>query len=398
MADTRTYTYTSESVSEGHPDKMCDIISDALVDAYLARDPYAKLAIETVATTNRVIVLGEVSSAAPLTPTEREQIVRGCVREIGYEQPDFHWQTFQFQDYLHAQSQDIAQGVTQADGQIGAGDQGMMIGYATDETDSLMPAPIHYSHRILEALAIDRKKGLLPQLGPDAKVQLSVEYVAGVPQRTTAIVLSTQHQEGLSAQHVKEIVRPYVTRILSKGWMCAEEDFHVNPTGRFVIGGPVADTGLTGRKIIVDTYGSCASHGGGAFSGKDPTKVDRSGAYMARYIAKNIVAAGLAKRCTIQVSYGIGIVKPLSLFVDTHGTGVVSEEALSQFITNTLDLSPRGIITTLDLRRPIYQRTASYGHFGRTVDASVGDFPWEKTDLVPALQKAFSVEDRRAHA
>jgi len=386
-----TYVFTSESVSEGHPDKICDIISDALVDVYLERDPYAKLAIETIVTTNRVIIVGEVGSSEPVSKEEREEIIRQCIKDIGYEQKGFHWRDCILEDHLHAQSADIAQGVDLEDGAIGAGDQGMMIGYASNETDSFMPAPLHYSHRILEALSMDRKKGFLPQLGPDAKVQLSFQYENFKPVGVKAIVLSTQHQEGLSAADVRDIVRPYVESVLPQGWMCDEDKFYVNPTGRFVIGGPVADSGLTGRKIIVDTYGSAAAHGGGAFSGKDPTKVDRSGAYIARYLAKNVVAAGLAERCTLQVAYGIGIAEPLSLFVDTHGTGRCSSEALATFIARTVDLTPKGIIDRLELRRPIYRQTASYGHFGRPYTAETKAFPWERTDLAEILRGEFSV-------
>ncbi|NCP61992.1 MAG: methionine adenosyltransferase [Alphaproteobacteria bacterium] len=386
-----TYVFTSESVSEGHPDKICDIVSDALVDAYLERDPYAKLAIETIVTTNLVIIVGEVSSSQPVSKEEREDIIRRCIKDIGYEQEEFHWKHCILEDHLHAQSADIAQGVDLEDGVIGAGDQGMMIGYASNETDSLMPAPLHYSHRILQALSTDRKKGFLPQLGPDAKVQLSFQYENFKPVGVKAVVLSTQHQEGFSAADVREIVRPYVESVLPKGWMCDEDKFYVNPTGRFVIGGPVADSGLTGRKIIVDTYGSAAAHGGGAFSGKDPTKVDRSGAYIARYLAKNIVAAGLAERCTLQVAYGIGIAEPLSLFVDTHGTERCNCEALAAFIARTVDLTPKGIIDRLDLRRPIYKQTASYGHFGRTYEAETKAFPWERTDLAEILRCEFNM-------
>ena len=382
-----SYIFTSESVSEGHPDKICDIISDGLVDAYLAKDPFAKLAIETIVTTNRVIVVGEVSSALPVSKEDREDIIRGCIKEIGYEQDDFHWKHCLLEDHLHAQSADIAQGIELKEGVIGAGDQGMMIGYASHETEALMPAPLYYSHRILEALAVDRKKGLLPQLGPDAKVLLSVEYKDFKPVGVSAIVLSTQHNEGLSQREIKALVRPYVEKILPHGWMCSQENFHVNPTGRFVIGGPVADSGLTGRKIIVDTYGSAAAHGGGAFSGKDPTKVDRSGAYIARYLAKNVVASGLAERCTIQVAYGIGLVEPLSLFVDTHGTGCVSESTLSDFIVSHVDLTPKGLIDRFDLRRPIYKKTASYGHFGRDYDPVSKSFPRENTDLAAVLRE-----------
>jgi S-adenosylmethionine synthetase len=392
-----SYIFTSESVSEGHPDKICDLISDALVDAYITKDPYAKTAIETVVTTNRVIVVGEIGSTAEISEAEREDIIRHCIQDIGYEQKEFHWQHCKIEDYLHAQSVDIAQGVDREDGIIGAGDQGMMIGYACDETDVFMPAPLYYSHRILEALANDRKRGLVQGLGPDAKVQLSFQYEDDKPTKATTVVLSTQHDESLSQVQVKEIVRSYIEDILPHGWMCPEDQFYVNPTGRFVIGGPVADSGLTGRKIIVDTYGSAAAHGGGAFSGKDGTKVDRSGAYIARYIAKNIVAAELAKKCTLQIAYGIGLVEPVSLYIDTHGTGTVSEAALGEFIRRSVDLTPKGIIDRLMLRRPIYKPTAAYGHFGRRFNPVTGYFSWESTDLAELLKHEFNVPHVRAY-
>ena len=391
------YVFTSESVSDGHPDKICDIISDVLVDLYLAQDPQAKLAIETVVSKNRVILVGEINSTYKGTAQDREKVVRECLQEIGYEEEHFHYANVIVEDFLHSQSADIAQGVDLEDGLIGAGDQGMMIGYATDETPGYLPAPLFYSHRILEAISSDRKKGFLPQLGPDAKVQLSVEYGKNGPERVKSIVLSHQHKEAFETQQVRELLMPYVESVLPKGWMPKPEDIHVNPTGRFVIGGPVGDSGLTGRKIIVDTYGSAAAHGGGAFSGKDPTKVDRSGAYMARYLAKNIVAAGLARRCTIQISYGIGLTKPLSLYVKLHGTGKVPVNQIESYIQDHVDLTPVGLIKTLGLRRPMYKNTASYGHFGRTIKdmdwskdpRELNEFPWESLNLVEALKHFF---------
>ncbi len=394
----RSFIFTSESVSEGHPDKMCDIISDALVDAYLAKDPQAKLAIETLVTKELVVLAGEIRTDAHLTKTERADIARQCIRKIGYDQEGFHWGKIEIKDVLHTQSPDIARGIElsessnfEGSGNIGAGDQGMMIGYATDETPGYLPAPLYYSHRILEALATDRKSGMLPTLGPDAKVQLSCTYQEGMPTGVATIVLSHQHKENLTQTDVRHTVMPYIKAILPKGWMCDDDQIFINPTGRFVIGGPVGDTGLTGRKIIVDTYGSAAAHGGGAFSGKDPTKVDRSGAYMARYLAKNIVAANLSKKCTLQISYGIGLSEPLSLFIDLHGTGVVSESGIESYIRKNIDLSPRGIIDHLNLSRPIYQKTASYGHFGR--DKKL-DLPWEKADLKKSLQNYFKESER----
>ena len=381
-----SYVFTSESVSSGHPDKICDLISDSLVDKYISQDSKAKTAIETVVTKDLVVLVGEVNSTAPVAKERRETIVRDCIKEVGYDQEGFSWKTCEIRDYIHSQSPDIAMGVEQKSGVIGAGDQGMMIGYATDETDVLMPAPIYYSHRILEAIEKDRKKGVLKGLGVDAKVQLSIRYKDHEPCGITSIVLSTQHEEELTQADVRSLVMPYIENQLPDGWICPEDDIHINPTGKFVIGGPVGDSGLTGRKIIVDTYGSAASHGGGAFSGKDPTKVDRSGAYMARYIAKNIVAAGLAKRCTVQIAYGIGLAQPLSIFIDTHGTGFVNEGILADFITKTVDLTPRGIIETLDLRRPIYKHTSTYGHFGRSPDGLDRLFPWEKTDMIDSLK------------
>mgnify|MGYP001099328672 CR=1 FL=1 len=384
----QNYIFTSESVSEGHPDKICDRISDAILDAFLAEEEMARVACETFATTNRVIIGGEVglSSEAKLKTFMGgvEDIVRGCVREIGYEQDGFHWKNMSVENYLHAQSAHIAQGVD-ADG---AGDQGIMFGYATDETPELMPAPIQYAHAILRNLAQARHSGETPQLGPDAKSQLSVHYENGKPVGVTSIVLSTQHvDETMTSEDVRDLVEPYIRKTLPDGWISEDTEWHVNPTGKFVIGGPDGDAGLTGRKIIVDTYGGAAPHGGGAFSGKDPTKVDRSAAYAARYLAKNVVAAGLAKRCTIQLSYAIGVAKPLSIYADTHGTGTVPDAQIERAVSDAFDLTPRGIIEHLLLRRPIYERTAAYGHFGRTATDD-GGFSWEKTDLVDTLKNA----------
>jgi S-adenosylmethionine synthetase len=388
----RSFVFTSESVSEGHPDKICDRISDALVDLYLASDPYARTAIETVATTNRVMLIGEIRAPKLVTQNMVTDTVRRVVRDIGYEQDGFHWKYFVLENFLHDQSADIAVGVdatTQKD--EGAGDQGIMFGYASDETPSLMPAPLFYAHRILQELAALRRAQ--PELGilPDAKSQVSLWYEQGVPVRATSIVVSTQHVESLALGDLREIVRKVVTKVLPEGWMCPEEAFYVNPTGRFVIGGPDGDAGLTGRKIIVDTYGGAAPHGGGAFSGKDPTKVDRTAAYAARYLAKNVVAAGLAKRCTIQLSYAIGVSKPLSVYVNTHKANVVDELKLGEVLQQLVDLSPRNMRTHLQLNRPIFERTAAYGHFGRDPEAD-GGFSWEKTDLAPQLKAAFGVK------
>lgn len=389
----RNHIFTSESVSEGHPDKVCDRISDAVLDAFLKQEPEARVACETFATTNRVVIGGEVglSDKAKLSEfmSRVDQIARECVKDIGYEQEKFHHETIEVTNLLHQQSAHIAQGVD-ASGtkEEGAGDQGIMFGYATRETPDLMPAPIQYSHAILRRLAQVRKNGKEPTLGPDAKSQLSVRYEGGKPVGVSSIVLSTQHlDETMSSNDVRAVVEPYVRETLPEGWIDAKTQWHVNPTGKFVIGGPDGDAGLTGRKIIVDTYGGAAPHGGGAFSGKDPTKVDRSAAYAARYLAKNIVAAELAKKCTIQLSYAIGISQPLSIYVDTFGTGDVSGEAIEAAIAATIDLSPRGIREHLKLNKPIYQRTAAYGHFGRIPDDD-GGFSWEKTDLVDALTSA----------
>lgn len=385
------FLFTSESVSEGHPDKLCDQISDAIVDAYLAQDPEARLAIETLATTDRIVIAGEYRSTANISPAELEQITRDTIKRIGYEQQGFHWKTAKIEILIHGQSVEIAQGVdANAEKEEGAGDQGIMFGYACRQTEGYMPAPIYYSHRILKALADARHNGeLSDKLGPDAKTQLTLLYRDGKPVKAEAIVLSTQHAEGLSQADVRAIVRPYIERTLPEGWMCDDDKLLVNPTGKFVIGGPDGDCGLTGRKIIVDTYGGAAPHGGGAFSGKDPTKVDRSAAYAARYLAKNVVAAGLAEECTIQTAYAIGVSKPVAFYVSTHDTGKVPEEELAEVLQSLINLSPRGIRNHLQLNRPIYEETAAYGHFGREPDES-GHFSWEKLDLVTQLQQKFA--------
>ena len=388
MAKQRSYLFTSESVSEGHPDKVCDRISDAIVDAYLTADPYSRVACETLATTNQVVLAGEVRGPSSVTKDLIEAITRKAIREIGYEQNGFHWKTANITNYIHQQSADIAQGVDAAGNKDeGAGDQGIMFGYACTETPELMPAPLYYAHNILKSLAEARHSGAEPGLGPDAKSQVTLQYEKGKPVRATSVVVSTQHNADLDQLQVREIVRPHVMNVLPEGWMCSEEEFYVNPTGRFVIGGPDGDSGLTGRKIIVDTYGGAAPHGGGAFSGKDPTKVDRSAAYAARYLAKNVVAARFAERCTIQVSYAIGVSRPLSVYVDTGGTSQVDEERLSKVLQEVMDLSPRGIREHLGLNKPIYARTTSYGHFGRRPDAD-GGFSWEKLTLVEDLKSA----------
>ena len=385
----KNYLFTSESVSEGHPDKICDRISDAIVDKYLDADPQSRVAVETLCATNQIILAGEVRGPASITHDVLEEVARACVKEIGYEQERFHWKNAKVHIHVHQQSPDIAQGVDGSGNKDeGAGDQGLMFGYACNETDVLMPAAIHYAHAILRSLAEARHSGSEPGLGPDSKSQVTLEYVAGKPVKAASIVVSTQHSEELSQDDVREIVRPHVLSVLPDGWMCAEADFYVNPTGRFVVGGPDGDVGLTGRKIIVDTYGGSAPHGGGAFSGKDPTKVDRSAAYAARYLAKNVVAAGLADACTIQVAYAIGVPEPLSVYINTHETGEVDEEKLSKVLRERVDLSPRGIREHLSLSRPIYARTAAYGHFGRAPEAD-GGFSWERTDLVDDLKSAF---------
>jgi len=386
------YIFTSESVSEGHPDKVCDRISDAVLDAFLSEEPEARVAAETFATTNRVVIGGEVGLSDQDKLHEYmgriEDIARACIKDIGYEQDKFHHATCEVTNLLHEQSAHIAQGVNAADNKDeGAGDQGIMFGYATNETDALMPAPIQYAHAILRRLAEVRKDGTEPSLRPDAKSQLSVRYENGNPVGVSSIVLSTQHaEETQSSDDIRDIVEPYIRDVLPEGWITPETEWWVNPTGTFVIGGPDGDAGLTGRKIIVDTYGGAAPHGGGAFSGKDPTKVDRSAAYAARYLAKNVVAAGLAERCTIQLSYAIGVSKPLSIYCETFGTGDVPPEAIEKAVDRVMNLTPRGIRQHLELNKPIYQRTAAYGHFGREPDAD-GGFSWEKTDLVDALLK-----------
>ena len=383
------FLFTSESVAAGHPDKICDQISDALVDAYLTRDPFSRLAIETFATTNRVIIGGEIR-APEISKSDIELIIRKLVKEIGYQQDGFHYENLEITNLLHKQSADIAMGVDASGSKDeGAGDQGIMFGYACNETEELMPAAIHYSHRMLQNIMDAVKAGEIKGLGPDAKGQITLRYENGVPLCADSVLVSIQHREGITQNQIRELIRPYILKTIPQGWMCAEDKFLVNPTGNFVIGGPDGDAGLTGRKIIVDTYGGAAPHGGGAFSGKDPTKVDRSAAYISRYLAKNIVAAGLAQRCTLQIAYAIGISKPLSLYVNTHGTGVQSdksEDKIVQAINSLVDLSPRGIREHLNLNRPIYQRTAAYGHFGRKPDLD-GGFSWERLDLVEKLKK-----------
>ncbi len=384
-----SYLFTSESVSEGHPDKVSDRISDSIVDLYLAADPYARVAVETLCTTNRIVLAGEVRGPDSITSEELMHTARMAVKDIGYEQAGFHWRNAEVECYVHSQSADIAQGVDASGAKDeGAGDQGIMFGYACDETPELMPAPIYYAHNILKAMSVARHAGLTPDFGPDAKSQVTLRYEGGKPVAATSIVVSTQHSEKVDGKEVRELVRPFVLEVLPPGWMCPEEEFYVNPTGRFVIGGPDGDTGLTGRKIIVDTYGGAAPHGGGAFSGKDPSKVDRSAAYACRYLAKNVVAAGLAERCTIQISYAIGVSKPLSLYVDLHGTGEVDTARLETVLAEIMDLSPRGIREHLQLNRPIYARTAAYGHFGHKPQND-GGYSWERTDLVDELKRAF---------
>jgi S-adenosylmethionine synthetase len=384
----KSYLFTSESVSEGHPDKVCDRISDAVVDAYLAADPHARVACETLTTTNLIVIAGEVRGPHEVIGRV-EELARNAVKAIGYEQAGFHWKNAKVQVHLHEQSVDIAQGVDAGGNKAeGAGDQGIMFGYACRETEALMPAPIHFSHQILQKLAAARHAGKI-KLGPDSKSQVTLEYHDGKPVRATSVVVSHQHDADVSTDEVREMIRPYVESVLPAGWMCPEDRFYVNPTGRFVIGGPDGDAGLTGRKIIVDTYGGAAPHGGGAFSGKDPSKVDRSAAYACRYLAKNVVAAGLADRCTIQISYAIGVADPLSVYVDTDGTAQADEARIESVLREVMDLTPRGIRNHLSLDRPIYERTSSYGHFGRAPEAD-GGFSWEKTDLVDALKSALA--------
>jgi S-adenosylmethionine synthetase len=398
----RDYLFTSESVSEGHPDKVCDRISDTIVDAFLGADPFARVACETLCTTNRIVIAGEMRmdkrKCGPRAPMLKsgavnkpliEKLARQAVKDIGYAQKGFHWKNAKVAIYLHGQSADIAMGVDALGNKDeGAGDQGIMFGYACNETPELMPAPLQYSHNILKALSAARHSGKEKHFGPDAKSQVTLRYENGKPVCATAIVVSTQHSDKVDQDEVRKLVRPYVLKTLPEGWMCGEDHFYVNPTGNFVIGGPDGDSGLTGRKIIVDTYGGAAPHGGGAFSGKDPSKVDRSAAYAARYLAKNVVAAGLADRCTIQLAYAIGVSYPLSVYVDTQGTGKVDEARISRVLQELVPLSPRGIREHLKLNRPIYARTSAYGHFGRTPDKD-GGFSWEATDLVAELKSAF---------
>ena len=391
MRDTGEFLFTSESVSEGHPDKVADRISDTVLDAFLAADPYARVACETLVTTNRVVLAGETRGPETVTHELLTHLTRMAIHDIGYDQPGFSWKTADIHCHLHSQSADIAQGVDAAGNKDeGAGDQGIMFGYACRETPEFMPAPIYYAHRILKLLTDARKSGEAKVLGPDAKSQVTVEYQNGKPVKATSIVVSTQHLDGnMTSDDVRAVVEPYVIKALPPGWINGHTEWHVNPTGKFLIGGPDGDSGLTGRKIIVDTYGGAAPHGGGAFSGKDPTKVDRSAAYAARYLAKNAVAAGLADRCTIQLSYAIGVAKPLSIYVDLHGTGNVEEAKLEKALGEVMDLSPRGIRQHLALNRPIYARTSAYGHFGRAPEAD-GGFSWEKTDLAASLRAALA--------
>jgi S-adenosylmethionine synthetase len=393
MRDKGEFLFTSESVSEGHPDKVADRISDTVVDAYLAADPYARVACETLVTTNKIVLAGETRGPDTITKEYLAHLARLAVHDIGYDQAGFSWKTADIDVHLHAQSADIAVGVDALGNKDeGAGDQGIMFGYACTETEALMPAPIFYSHLILRRISELRRAGDSQAAGlqPDAKSQVTLKYVDGVPVGATSVVVSIQHDEGMTARQIKEMLRPIVGKALPAGWMPPDDEFYVNPTGNFVIGGPDGDCGLTGRKIIVDTYGGAAPHGGGAFSGKDPTKVDRSAAYACRYLAKNVVAAGLADRCTLQVSYAIGVSQPLSLYVELHGTDKdVDQVKLERTLRDLVNLSPRGIREHLQLNRPIYAVTSAYGHFGRTPDADLGTFTWEKTDLVPALKAAF---------
>jgi len=390
MVKNSNYLFTSESVSEGHPDKVCDQISDSILDLYLLKDPFARVAVETLVTTDLVVVSGEVRSASEISKELIEKTIRSTVREIGYEQEGFHWETMEVKILLHEQSSDIAIGVD-SDGNLkdeGAGDQGIMFGYACNETSELMPAPIFYSHKILKLLSEKRHAGLIDGILPDSKSQVTMVYENNKPLRADSIVVSTQHTENCSQDEISQIVKKVINESLPSELLNDETSYIINPTGNFVIGGPVGDTGLTGRKIIVDTYGGSAPHGGGAFSGKDPTKVDRSAAYISRYLAKNVVAAGISDKCTIQLSYAIGLSKPLSIYADLGEKGTISEDSLVKFLSDLVDLTPRGIRERLGLNKPIYKKTASYGHFGREPDQD-GGFGWEKLDLVNALSNEF---------
>ena len=389
MIRNKDFLFTSESVSEGHPDKVCDRISDSILDLYIAADPESRVAVETLVTTNLAIVSGEIRSTGNITKESIEETIRNSVKDIGYEQDGFNWKTLETKILLHEQSADIAMGVD-SDGNAkeeGAGDQGIMFGFACNETPEFMPAPILYSHKILKKLADKRHSGLIEGILPDSKSQVTLRYEDNKPKYIDSIVVSSQHTEDCSQERIQEIVRDTIQEVMPEEWLSENTSYIVNPTGKFVIGGPVGDTGLTGRKIIVDTYGGSAPHGGGAFSGKDPTKVDRSAAYISRYLAKNIVAAGIADRCTIQLSYAIGISEPLSVYADLHDTGKVSEQTLVKAVRSLIDLTPKGIREKLDLNKPIYTETSSYGHFGREVNSN-GGFGWEKLDLVDSLSDA----------
>ena len=389
MGSNNNFLFTSESVSEGHPDKVCDRISDSILDLYLGVDPEARVAVEALVTTDLVVVSGEIRSAVNIKKNLIDDAIRKSVKEIGYEQEGFHWKTLNTQILLHEQSADIAIGVDSIanEKEEGAGDQGIMFGYACDETPEFMPAPILYSHKILKKLAEKRHSGLIEGILPDSKSQVTLKYEDNKPKYIDSVVVSSQHTEDCSQERIQEIVKDIINEVMPENWLNENTSYIVNPTGKFVIGGPVGDTGLTGRKIIVDTYGGSAPHGGGAFSGKDPTKVDRSAAYIARYLAKNIVAAGISERCTIQLSYAIGISEPLSVYADLHGTGKVPEQKLVKVLTDLTDLTPKGIRRTLGLNKPIFAQTSSYGHFGRE-PGSDGSFSWEKLDLVDSLSDA----------
>jgi len=383
----KEFLFTSESVSEGHPDKVSDIISDSIVDDFMSQPnpENARVAIETLVTTNKIVMAGEVRGPNGYG-CQYEELARNAVKQIGYEQVGFHWNDLSFESYIHSQSADIAQGVDSSDSKDqGAGDQGIMFGYACKETPSLMPAPIYYSHLILQDLAKARKEKSIFGIQPDSKSQVTLKYIDGKPTACTSVVVSTQHDEGLSSEDIKEIVMPFINNAMPSEWLSSDTEYHINPTGKFVIGGPDGDTGLTGRKIIVDTYGGAAPHGGGAFSGKDPTKVDRSAAYITRYLAKNIVASGIADKCLLQIAYAIGVAEPISIYANTYGTSNIDEAKLIKCVREIVDLSPRGIRDHLKLNQPIYKRTAAYGHFGRDADLD-GGFSWEKLDIVDELK------------